>query len=320
MKVTVIGAGAFGTALANRLAQNHHEVMLWALETKVRDEITRLHQNLTFLPDIQLDTQLKVTSALEAAYGHSEIIFLVPPFFALRGILPKNGQGKVFICCSKGIEKDSHLLAFQIVEEVVSEPTLVAALSGPSFAREVGLGVPTKVVLAARADQELPQIAKLLRADNFKVETSRDIVGVELGGALKNVSAILAGLSSGLGQGKNLQALLFTEGLKEIVRLGEKLGAKESTFYSISGVGDLFLTSTSDQSRNFTFGFRLGQGEKAAQILQAQNVFEGRDTTEAAYHLAQAQGVSAPLLAGVYQVIFEDKDPNKALKDIWGAL
>ncbi|HEY4694802.1 MAG TPA: NAD(P)H-dependent glycerol-3-phosphate dehydrogenase [Candidatus Nanoarchaeia archaeon] len=319
-KVSVIGAGAFGTALAVQLSRAGNKVRIWVYEEKVRDEINRLHQNLTYLADIKLSSGIIATNSLEEAYQFSEIVFLAPPIFALRKLLPREDQGKIFVCASKGIEKDSHKLASQIVEEVVSGDYSVAAVSGPSFAKEVAGGLDSKVVLAGSNRDVLEKVRKLIATDNFKVEFSDDAVGVELGGALKNVLAILAGMAAGATLGKDYQAAVFTEGLREMVDLGKKLGAKEASFYTVAGLGDLFLTCTSDQSRNFTFGYRLGSGDKVDEALKTKSVIEGAGTAESVYHLGQKLGIQTPLFYNVYATIYEAKPPKKALEDIWQAI
>lgn len=320
MKVSVVGAGSFGTALAAQLVRTGNEVKIWAYEEKVRDEVNKLHQNLTYLPDIKLDKKIIATNDLGEVYDFSDFIFLAPPFFALRSILPKNGSGKVFICASKGIEKYTHKLANQIVEEGVGGRFEVVVLSGPSFAKEVGEGKDTKVVMASEKPQVLKKVEKLIRSNEFKLALSDDVVGVELGGALKNVLAILSGMVEGAKLGKNFRAAVFTEGLGEMIKLGEKMGAKRETFYTVAGLGDLFLTSTSDQSRNFNFGFRLGSGDNVEEALKTKNAIEGVGTAESAYHLSKKFRLEAPLFRNIYTTIFEGKDPKKALEDIWKSI
>jgi glycerol-3-phosphate dehydrogenase (NAD(P)+) len=320
MKVTVIGAGAFGTSLATQLARAGNDVKIWAYEEKVRDEINELHQNITFLPDISLSEKIVATNSLDEAYSFSDVVFLAPPFFVLRKLLPKSGEGKTFICASKGIEKDSHKLAVEIVKEEVKGDYKAAVVSGPSFAKEVASGLETKVVVASDQTETAEKIKKLIETEKFKVETSNDMVGLELGGALKNVLAILSGMAAGAGLGKDFQAAVFTEGLREIVKLGNKMGAKESTFYSVAGLGDLFLTSTSDQSRNFTFGYKLGSGVDIKQAMDTKNVIEGAATAESTYFLAKKFGADTPLFDNVYAAIYENKPAKKALADIWKAI
>jgi glycerol-3-phosphate dehydrogenase (NAD(P)+) len=316
-RVSVVGAGSFGTALALQLARVGNEVKICAYEEKVRDEINKLHQNLTFLPDIKLSKKITATNDLDEVYKFSEFIFLAPPLFALGNTLPKKGSGKVFVCASKGIEKDTHKLANQIVEDEVEGKYEVVVLSGPSFAKEIGEGKDTKVVIASRNNQILKKIEQLIKSNEFKVAKSSDVVGVELGGALKNVLAILSGMVEGARLGKNFRAAVFTEGLGEVIKLGEKMGAKRETFYTVAGLGDLFLTSTSDLSRNFSFGYRLGSGDKVKKALKTKAAIEGVGTTESAYHLSQKYELEAPLFKNVYATIFEGKDPKKALDDIW---
>lgn len=320
MKISVIGAGAFGTALATQLARAGNAVKIWAYEEKVEEEINKLHQNVSFLPDIKLSLKIIATNSLEQAYNHSDIVFLAPPFFSLRSILPKKAKGKTFVCASKGIEKDTHKLANEIVEEVVKGSYKVAAISGPSFAKEVGNGLDTKVMVACNDLETAEKIKKIIETENFKAEITDDVVGLELGGALKNVLAILAGMAAGARLGRDFTAATFTEGLREIVKLGNKMDAKTETFYSVAGLGDLFLTATSDQSRNFTFGYKLGSGTDVKQALAVKNAIEGVGTAESAFHLSKKLGISTPLFENVYLTIFEGKDPKKALQDIWKSI
>jgi len=334
MKVSVIGAGAFGTALATQLARAGlpaarlpdgqgkagNEVKIWVFEEKVRDEINNLHQNLTYLPDIKLPSGILATSDLKEAYDFSGVVFLAPPFFALRKVLPKEGRGKTFILVSKGIERETHKLANEIVEEVVEGKFKLAVMSGPSFAKELAAGLDTKVLLASKNPESAKIIKGIIETKNFKVETSADLIGAELSGALKNVLAILTGMIEGAELGKNIRAAVFTEGLREMIKMGELMGAKKETFYTVAGLGDLFLTSTSDQSRNFTFGYRLGSGDNVKDALKSKNVVEGAGTAESAYFLSKKLNLKAPLFYNVYAVIFEGKDPKRALEDIWNSI
>lgn len=320
MKVSVIGAGAFGTALAVQLNRAGNEVKIWSFEDKVRDEINELHQNLTYLPDIKLSPKIVASNDLNEVYDHSDMVFLAPPFFVLRKVLPLSAKGKIFVCASKGIEKDTHKLANEIVEEVVNGEYKVVAISGPSFAKEVGQGQETKVMVACTDVETAGKVKKIIETPNFKVETTTDVVGLELAGALKNVLAILAGMAAGARLGRDFTAATFTEGLREIVKLGNKIGAKEGTFYSVAGLGDLFLTATSDQSRNFIFGYKLGSGVDVKEALAVKNAIEGVGTTESAYHLSKKLGIKAPLFQNIYETIFENKPPKKALEDIWKAI
>lgn len=320
MKVSVIGAGAFGTALATQLVRGGNEVKIWAYEKRVRDEINQLHQNLTYLPDVKLSPDIVATNKLSEACSFSDFIFLAPPFFALRKVLPKTAKGKIFVCASKGIEKNTHKLANQIIEESISGKPSIAAISGPSFAKELAVGSETKAILASENKKVLKKVGSLLETNKFRVNFSDDVVGVELGGALKNILAILAGMGAGADLGSNFQAAVFTEGLKEMIRIGEKMGAKEKTFHSVAGIGDLFLTTTSDLSRNFTFGYKLGSGTDVKEALAVKNAIEGVGTAESAYHLANKFGIKTPLFYNVYATVFEGKDPKRALEDIWKAI
>ncbi|MEX0621966.1 MAG: NAD(P)H-dependent glycerol-3-phosphate dehydrogenase [Candidatus Woykebacteria bacterium] len=320
MKVAVIGAGAFGTALAVQLNRAGNHVKIWAYEKKVVEEINKLHQNLSYLPDIELPPEIVATNNLQEAYDYSDIVFLAPPFFSLRSLLPKKISGKIFVCASKGIEKDTHKLANEIVEEVVTGDYKVSAISGPSFAKEVGKGLDTKILVASSDKEAAEKIKKIIETENFKVEVTGDVVGLELGGALKNVLAILAGMAAGAQLGRDFTAAVFTEGLREIAKLGNKMGAKAETFYTVAGLGDLFLTATSDQSRNFTFGYKLGSGTDVKEALATKTAIEGVGTAESAYALAKRFKIDVPLFQNVYETIFQNKPPKAALEDIWKSI
>lgn len=320
MNVSVIGAGAFGTALANQLARAGNEVKIWAFEAEVVDSINKNHQNSMYLAGVDLDPGITSTNSLDEAYSFSDVVFLASPFFALSKVLPKSGEGKTFVCASKGIENETGRLAFQIVEDEVSGSFEVAVLSGASFAAEVVKGLPTKVVVAAQNQETSKRVIKIIQSENFKVETSEDLIGVELGGALKNVLAIALGMVKGAEHGKNFEAAVFVQGLAEMIKLGKAMGAKNETFYSIAGLGDYFVTATSDESRNFTFGMKVSAGDEINKLLSGKNVVEGANTAKTVYQLTQKHKLDLPIFVNIYSVIYENKDPKSALNDIWRSL
>ncbi len=319
MKISVIGAGAFGTAISCQLVRAGNEVLIWAYEEEVSKEINKLHQNFTYLPDIILEQSLRATSSLDEALEFSKINYLVTPIFVLPSVLPKRGEGRIFICASKGITKGTFLVGHEVAKGVVAGDYKWAVISGPSFAKEVAEGKNTKVVLACEDLQVAAKVRKTIETLNFKVDICRDVVGVELCGALKNVLAVLAGMIVGAGMGRDFAAICFTEGLCEMIRIGEAMGAVPQTFYMVCGVGDLFLTSTSDQSRNFSYGFVLGSGD-ALNKSNAKNVVEGVETSEAVYNLSKKFKLKTPLFDNVYEVLFNGKSSKKALADIWRAI
>ncbi|MDP2671019.1 MAG: NAD(P)H-dependent glycerol-3-phosphate dehydrogenase [bacterium] len=320
MKVGVIGAGAFGTALAVQLIKNKNEVLLWSFEDKVVEEINQLHQNNTYLAGVLLLRKLKASQDLKKVINWAEIVFNTTPVFATRSTYKGiNLKGKVLVSASKGIEKETHQLLHEIFGQTLEGAFQYAALSGPSFARELAVGEMTAVSLASKEPKVSENVKKLLESSNFRVQIVDDVVGVELGGALKNVLAIAAGICAGAGRGKDFQAAIFVEGLNEMIALGEKMGAEKQTFYSLAGLGDLFLTSTSDQSRNFNFGFQLGQGDSVQKALAGKTV-EGVGSAESAAYLAEKHSIKAPLFENIYAVTSGKKEAKKALVDIWSAL
>lgn len=320
MKASVIGAGAFGTALANQLARVGNDVKIWAFESEVEADVNTNNENKLYLADVKLNENVHATNDLGDAYNFSNIVFLAPPFFALSKVLPKEASNKILVCASKGIEKETGKLAFEIVNTQVSGNFEIAVLSGASFAKEVASGMPTKVVVASKNQDAARKVAGLIQSENFKVEVSDDLVGVELGGALKNVLAIALGMVSGAGHGKDFNAAVFVEGLSETIKLGEAMGAKRETFYSIAGLGDYFVTATSKQSRNFTFGTKVAKGDKIRELLSGKNVVEGAATVQTVHMLCAKYKLNLPIFANVYSAIYEDKDPKATLDDIWSNL
>ncbi len=322
-KIGIIGAGSWGTSLGFLMADRGHAVTIWAYEKEVVASINQAHENATFLPGIRLPDRIEATASLEEALeGAEAILFVVPSHVArpiltrLAGLLPK---GLPIISATKGIENETLLLVSQVMEEVLPahSATAIAVLSGPSFAMEVCRRHPTAVSLAAKNHALAVRLQGLLITPYFKVFTTSDLIGTQLGGALKNVIALAAGGADGLGFGHNTRAALISRGLAEIIRLGQALGADPKTFSGLSGLGDLILTSTGELSRNRTVGYQIGLGKKLPEILhQMKMVAEGVETTRAAYHLAQKHGVRMPIVQEIYSVLFEDKDPHQAVTDL----
>jgi len=320
MKVCIIGAGAFGTALAAQISKNGHEVLLWSFEEHVAQEINELHRNNQFLPDIELPEPVRSSGDLEEVIGFGEVLINATPVFATRPTYQgKNLQGKPLFSASKGVERGTHQLLHEIFEQILAGDFSYGAISGPSFAVEVGRGQDTALTIASNYQEELKKVKGLFETESFKIQVSDDVIGVELSGALKNVLAIAAGLASGAGLGKNYQAAIFVQGLNEMIALGEKMGAKKETFYSLAGLGDLFLTSTSDQSRNFSFGYSLGRGESVEKASEGKTV-EGMGSAESAYFLAKKFDLAAPLFENIYDSVTEKKNAKEALADIWSTL
>jgi glycerol-3-phosphate dehydrogenase (NAD(P)+) len=322
-KIGVIGAGSWGVTLADLLAKRGHEVMLWAYEAELVHEMRETGVNRLFLPGIPLSPRLNYTNSLQEAVAAKEILLFAVPSQALRGVintaLPYFPENAVIVSASKGIELGTLKLVSQIYEELLPGGLYgnFAALSGPSFAREVALEMPTAVVAAALGPSIAERIQRVFTTGYFRVYTNSDVIGVELGGAVKNVIAIAAGISDGLGFGHNTRAALITRGLAEMARLGHEMGARNSTFAGLAGMGDLVLTCTGDLSRNRTVGMKLGKGMRLEEILaEMRMVAEGVKTTESAKNLARKLGVDMPITEKLYQVLYEDKPVKEAVMEL----
>lgn len=321
--IGVIGAGSWGTTLADLLAKKGHEVILWAYEADLVKEMSTTGVNAAFLPGIKLSSRLRYTNSLQEVATGKDIILCVAPTQVFRsvitGVLPHITEETLLVNAAKGIELDTLMTISQISAELLP-PSLYAnfsVLSGPSFAREVALEMPTAVVAAAPDAAVARKIQEAFSTPLFRVYTNSDMVGVELGGSIKNVIAIAAGISDGMGLGYNPRAALITRGLAEIARLGLALGGQSATFAGLAGMGDLVLTCTGDLSRNRTVGMQLGQGKKLKEILAGMHmVAEGVKTTESTYHLARKLGVEMPITEQVYQVLYEDKTPRQAMMEL----
>lgn len=319
----VIGAGAWGTALAKHLAEKGLEIRLWAHEREVVDSINTTHENRVFLPGIPLPHTLIATMSLTEAIERRDGILFVVPSHVTRQVLRKMAACLThpipLISATKGVEEDSSKLMTQIMDEVLPESMehYLMALSGPSFASELSAGKPTAVCLAGRDPQLVARFQTALMTPALRVYADTDLIGLQLGGALKNVMALAAGVVDGLDLGHNARAALITRGLAEIVRLGVAMGADPRTLYGLSGVGDLVLTCTGSLSRNHTVGVRLGQGESLNAILGGmQAVAEGVRTARAALGLARRHQVEMPITQEINAVLFEGKSCRKAVSDL----
>jgi glycerol-3-phosphate dehydrogenase (NAD(P)+) len=322
----VIGAGSWGTALAGVLAANGHEVYLWSYEEEVARQIRQERENKAFLPGVILPQNIKPTTELGEAVDQKDLLILAVPSHFFRQILnrivpllPQVKKECLWISATKGIENESLMTMSGLLQEILGpdHSPFIGCLSGPTFAREVARELPTAITLVAAEERMAEKAQRFLSNPFFRVYTNRDLLGVELGGALKNVMALAAGISDGLGFGHNTRAALITRGLAEICRLGEKMGAQRTTFFGLAGIGDLVLTCTGDLSRNRTVGLRLGQGEKLSTILSSMTmVAEGVKTTRAAYQLALREQIEMPIVSQVYGILYEDNDPRTAVKDL----
>lgn len=316
----VVGGGAWGTALASHAARLKHEVKLWAFEDEVVQSINERHENTLFLPDAKLPDSLRASSNIGAVISGADIVILAPPSQHLRSIsamvAPHLATSANVVVASKGIEESSlELLSTVLTETMPSVGTdRLAFLSGPSFAREVANGLPTDVVVASVGMAAARAVQLALHAPLFRVYTSDDPIGVQVGGAIKNVIAIAAGAGDGLGLGANGRAAIITRGLAEITRLGVALGANPLTFLGMSGVGDLVLTCTGDLSRNRTLGAAVAKGADPAEYVKShRSVAEGYSTCAAAYALAKKRGVDMPITDQVFHVLHRGRPLMKAL-------
>ena len=322
-RIGVIGAGSWGTTLADLLACKGHDVTLWAFEPDLVAEMRTTGVNSRFLPGTPLSPRLRYTDSLADAAADASLLLFVSPTQVMRSvllrILPHLPTGIPLVTASKGIELDTLLTMSQLFGELlpVSRRREIAVLSGPSFAREVALRLPTAVTVAAADDDVAQQVQGAFTTETFRVYTNGDLVGVELGGAIKNVIALAAGISDGLGFGHNTRAALITRGLAEMTRLGKALGADPATFAGLAGMGDLVLTCTGDLSRNRSVGIRIGQGETLDEILTSMTmVAEGVKTTRSAWMLAQRHGVEMPIIEQVYRIIHEGRPARQAVIEL----
>lgn len=325
MRIAVIGAGSFGTALAKLTAENGHDVLLWSHSQDTAQSIETKHENTIYLRGIPLPENLRVTTQFDDALSHAELIVSATPTQAIREVYGSdNRAAKIdvpIVVASKGIEKKTHLLVCELFLQIFGESKKknLFFLSGPSFAREMALKMPTAITIAGYATESLPEVQKVFHNEYFRAYATADVIGVELGGALKNVMAIATGIADGLKLGSNTRAAIITRGLAEIARLGEKLGAKPMTFMGLAGMGDLVLTCTGDLSRNRTVGLKLGQGMSLEEIQsEMRMVAEGVPTTESAYELAQKLGVDLPITAAVYHILYKDMPARAAIHELMG--
>jgi len=323
MRIGVIGGGSWGTALAKLVADQGNETVVWCHGEETTRQINEERENLTYLPGARLPDTLRATSSLEEALKDAEFVLEVVPSHVLREVMT-NARDHLpmhvpIVSATKGIEQGTLMLMSDVLEEVLPvhcHPYL-AYLGGPSFAREVAQEMPTAVVVAAHSEKLAQQVQQVVSAHFFRVYTSIDVVGVEMGGALKNVIAIAAGAADGMGLGTNARAGMVTRGLGELSRLASRRGANPMTLSGLSGMGDLVLTCYGNLSRNRTVGYKLGEGMTLDEILEEmQMVAEGVKTAKSAYDLSQKMGVEMPITEQVYRVLYEDKPVKQALADL----
>jgi glycerol-3-phosphate dehydrogenase (NAD(P)+) len=320
LKVGVVGAGSWGTALANLLASKGFSIDWWVFEKEVISQIRESGENQYFMPDIKLSANLKPHNDLAAVVANKDMLLVVVPSHVMRETtlqMARHVSPKTIIAsASKGIENQTHLTMTGVLRETLPQVPAehLAVISGPSFAREVAQNLPTVVTAASKDMQSAALVQQVMATPYFRVYTSDDVVGVELGGSLKNVIAIAAGVIDGLHLGLNTRAALITRGMTEIRRLGLKMGANPRTFTGLAGYGDLILTCTGDLSRNHTVGKKIGEGRKVNDILgEMRMVAEGVKTAKSVYDLSRELGVEMPISHEIYRILYEDLEPKEAV-------
>lgn len=322
--ITVLGAGSYGTALAILLARNGHHTILWGHNTSEMADLEQDRQNKKFLPDILFPDSLQIETDLKCAVNASSILLVVVPSHAFGEVLsqvkPFLRPDSKIVWATKGLEANTGRLLQDAAREILGELIPLAVISGPTFAKEVAQGSPTAVTVASTNDAFLTELQDLFHCNkSFRVYSSKDFIGVQLGGAVKNVIAIGAGLSDGLGFGANARTALITRGLAEMMRLGAAIGADPATFMGMAGLGDLVLTCTDNQSRNRRFGMLLGQDKSIneAQTIISQ-VVEGYRNTKEVWLLAQKYHVDMPITGEIYNILYCGKDPKDAAMTLLG--
>lgn len=324
--IAVLGAGSYGTALAVLLAGNGHQVRLWARNSEQAAQMQQLGSNSKYLPEVKFPDSLSVFSALDDALQDAQFILIAVPSHAFaqafEACLPylatqQNPSGAKLIWASKGLDPDSGNLLGNLVAEKLGQDMPHAMLSGPTFAKEMALGMPTAISIASNQQEFAEELAEVFHNDRFRVYTSNDIVGIQIGGAVKNVVAIGAGMADGLGFGANARTALITRGLAEMTRLGVALGGKAETFNGMAGMGDLVLTCTDNQSRNRRFGLALGQGKDRQQAeTEIGQVVEGVRNAKEVKMLSERMKIEMPICNAIYKIIYENADPKQAAHEL----
>jgi glycerol-3-phosphate dehydrogenase (NAD(P)+) len=319
--VTVLGAGSWGTALAIRLVHNHNTTVLWGHEPHFMDELRERRENTKYLPGIALPDNLLIEDDLASAVGRSRDLLFVVPSHALREVVQHAAACFTprtrIAWATKGLETGTGKFMQEVIEEELGSRYPTAVLSGPTFAREVAIGLPTAMTVASFNPPFANDMAGRLHGEAMRVYTSDDVVGVQLGGTVKNVLAIAAGITDGLGLGANSRAALITRGLAEIIRLGDAMGARRETLMGLAGVGDLILTCTDDQSRNRRLGLALGQGKRLqAAVDEIGQVVEGFNTAREVVQLARQYRVDMPIAEQVYRLLYEGLPPAEAVHNL----
>ena len=318
----VLGAGSWGTALAIQLARNQHHVSIWDCDEDLITNLQKDKRNSQYLPEHPIPNNIIAKHDLASTLNNAEFILSVVPSYATRTVcekLLKQNMPQNFAWATKGFEKKTNFMMHQVVEDVLGNDIKVAVLSGPSFAKEVASNLPTAVTLASNDQPFATQLAQYFHSDNFRVYTNNDIVGVEIGGTVKNVLAIAAGIIDGLGFGANARAALITRGLAEMMRFGQTLGANPTTLMGLAGMGDLVLTCTDNQSRNRSLGLALAKGETAQQYMgRVGQAVEGFHAAQVVHEMTQLHKVEMPICEKVWQVLNSDMDLKSAIAELLG--
>jgi len=322
-RIGVAGAGAWGTTLAKLLAEKGRPVTLWVWEPELAVTMARERENGIYLPGVELPESLEITGSLAQLGRGRSTLLLVTPSHALRAVFselrPFLEASTLLISATKGLEHDTCMTMSQVIREVAPEVKSLAVLSGPSFAKEVSRGLPAALVAASHDELAAKRVQSLLSTPAFRVYAGADPLGVELGGSIKNVIAIAAGVVDGLGLGHNALAALITRGLREIARLGVAMGARAETFAGLAGLGDLVLTCTGDLSRNRQLGLAMSKGASLADLLRrSSTVKEGVNAAKAAVTLAERFSVEMPICREICAILFENKSPQEAVVDLMG--
>ncbi|MCK9393244.1 MAG: NAD(P)H-dependent glycerol-3-phosphate dehydrogenase [Candidatus Paceibacterota bacterium] len=321
-KIVILGDGAWGTTLAGVASKNGYDVVLWSNFPEYLEELNKKRENRIYMPGIKIPKEIVFENDLEKAIsGRDIIIFAIPSKF-FREVVVKikkskiSLKGKVFVNVAKGIEQKTLKRMTEIFKDELGN-IKVAVLSGPTIAIEVAKELPALIVAASRDKKVAQRIQDIFSNEYFRVYTSRDVIGVELGGPLKNIIAVVAGISDGLGYGSNAKAAILSRGIVEIQRLGQLMGAKKKTFAGLAGLGDLSTTCISPDSRNRTFGERIGRGERMKDIVNSTSaIIEGATTTEAIYELSQRYKIEMPITEQVYLILYKNKHPKQAMIDL----
>lgn len=320
--VTIFGAGSWGTAIAKNISENGYRVRIWAKEKNVVDSIIKKRENKIFLPGVKLPSSIYPTNSLDTNLFDSDfLIFSIPTQFIRESLLLMKemiSKDSILINTSKGIEQSSMKPIYSIFKEILPRVSRrYVTISGPSFAYDVAKKLPTSVTLASANSLLLPSAMKIFENQNFKTYTSKDVVGVELGGSLKNVIAIGAGILDGIKSSESTKAAFITRGLKEIRTLSKILGAKNTTFMGLSGIGDLMLTAYGEQSRNRSLGIYIGKGKKIKLILNStKTVAEGFYTSKAIYELTRKYKINSPIIESIYRILYRNSNPRNIVKNL----